>query len=110
MEQKSEKLLLEEGKREADFFDKEYVEADRRHSLEGYRIPERVIQQVLNPATPHLIWREYAVSLGNLGGKKFLTTVRVTDGMQSALHRLKQGYGQLISRKRVLSLPKRRRQ
>ena len=26
--------------------------------------------------------------------------------MQSALHRLKQGYGQLISRKRVLSLPK----
>lgn len=73
MAQKDEKALIEESKREADFFDKDYVEADKRHSLEGYRVPERIIQQVVNPATPHLIWREYAVSLlGNLEGKKIL--------------------------------------
>lgn len=73
MVQKNEKILLKESKREAIFFDKEYIEADKRHRMEDYRIPEKIIQQVVNPATPHLRWREYAVSLlGNLGGKKIL--------------------------------------
>lgn len=73
MSQKDEKLLFEESKKEADFFDKEYVEADRRHSLENYKIPERIIQEIINPTSPNLIPREYAASLlGCLEDKKIL--------------------------------------
>jgi 2-polyprenyl-3-methyl-5-hydroxy-6-metoxy-1,4-benzoquinol methylase len=73
MAQKDEKALIEESKREADFFDKDYIETDKQHSLEGYRVPERIIQQVVNPTSPHLQPREYAVSLlGGLENKKIL--------------------------------------
>ena len=66
-------VLLEEAKKEAEFFDKEYADADKEHQLQNYLIPEKLIYQVTNPKSNPLIEREYAMSLlGSLEGKNLL--------------------------------------
>lgn len=66
-------VLLEEAKKEAEFFDKEYADSDKEHQLQNYLIPEKLIYQVTNPKPNSLIEREYAMSLlGSLEGKKLL--------------------------------------
>lgn len=68
-----EQYLSQQAKKEAEFFDKEYADADKRHRLEKYLVPDKLIRQVTNPSSLPLIDREYACSLlGDLEGKKLL--------------------------------------
>lgn len=68
-----EEHFLQQVKKEAEFFDKEYTDADKRHRMENYLVPDEFIRQVTHPISRPLIDREYACSLlGNLEGKKLL--------------------------------------
>lgn len=70
---KSKAELLKETKSEADFFNKEYAEDDRKQQHSNYIVPERFIHQVKNPDPRPLKEFDYAYSrLGNLEGKKLL--------------------------------------
>ena len=65
--------LSTQAKTEAEFFDKVYADADKRHSLQQYMIPAKFIDQVLNPKPHSLDAQEYAMALlGDLEGKSLL--------------------------------------
>jgi 2-polyprenyl-3-methyl-5-hydroxy-6-metoxy-1,4-benzoquinol methylase len=67
------KNLLDQSKKEAEFFDTEYADANKRHRLQNYKVPDKFIREVTHPSPCPLIDREYAYSLlGNLEGKKLL--------------------------------------
>lgn len=58
---------------EAEFFDKVYADTDKKHSLQGYIIPAKFIDQVLKPKPHSLDDQEYAMALlGDLEGKSLL--------------------------------------
>ena len=64
---------MREAGKEAAFFDKAYTEADARHRLENYIVPEEIVRQVTDPGPRPNHHREYARSLmGELKGKKLL--------------------------------------
>ena len=65
--------LLQQAKEEAIFFDKVYSDANKRHRMQNYLLPDELIRQVTHPNSCPLIDREYACSLlGSLEGKKLL--------------------------------------
>jgi 2-polyprenyl-3-methyl-5-hydroxy-6-metoxy-1,4-benzoquinol methylase len=65
--------LSEQAKKEAEFFDRSYDDAEKRQRLENYVVPEKFVRQVTNPKRPLIDDFEYAYSLlGDLEGKKLL--------------------------------------
>ena len=73
MTEKNKDYLIEEAKKEAGFFNKEYFDADKKQRLGNYLVPEKLIRQVTHPSSRPLNEREYAcLLLGSLEGKKLL--------------------------------------
>lgn len=73
MSKKNTDYMIEEARKEAVFFDKEYFDADDKQRLENYIVPEKLIRQVTHPSSRPLNEREYACFLlGCLEGKKLL--------------------------------------
>lgn len=58
---------------EEEFFDKHYAEADKDQGRQGYVVPDRFVQQVLNPKDRSINGFDHAFSLlGGLEGKNLL--------------------------------------
>jgi 2-polyprenyl-3-methyl-5-hydroxy-6-metoxy-1,4-benzoquinol methylase len=65
--------IIRQATAEAEHFDKVYAEFDEEHKTQHYRVPDKIINQVLNPRTRALDGHEFAYSLlGSLKGKKLL--------------------------------------
>lgn len=70
---KTKEELIKEAKAEAEYFNKEYAHDDLQQRQQNYIVPEKFIQQVINPDPRPLVEFEYAYSLlGRLEGKKLL--------------------------------------
>lgn len=71
--QQNNEDLINQANKESEYFNKVYADMDEEHRINNYIVPEKFINQVINPKDSSLTGSDYAYSLlGKLEGKSLL--------------------------------------